>query len=569
MRFASFGGTAALCAATLLAGSCGGSSSGAVIVVDSELCEFSDPGGAPEWAKIVITVGELSEGQRFCGVLQGEQEGCSTLAQGSFPLVLPIESASGMGIVPIQIELFATAEATTPTVCETSTLQLMPDEVVWAYTVLRRPCGTSGECVAGTLTNQTWTSLADVIADEDAQPIACGAPDPQPALPIQRITTGAEHACLIDAANSVFCWGSNDSRQLGVPGMGELRPALIDLGAGRTPIDITAGRRHTCALISNGEVECWGLNDQGQLGRGAVGDGEGTLQRLAVNGLTDAVQIASAQDADHTCARTSTGAVFCWGLNATGQIDGTPQADDPATTATSVSLPAAATWVAVGGRFGSGHHSCATLDDDTTSCWGHNLQNQLGTMDVANTMPVTVGGMTTGFTQVSAGGFDTCAVDASNALFCWGRNDTPGTLGFALDMGGQTAVPDPTPVDTSSTVLPPTAPTAGPPRPTVAGTDQAHCFLDAGGAPLCYGQDGMTGRLGGAPDTFTATPVTLGTMLELESPTFTQIAMGRSFACALPSGNDMPVCWGENARGQRGLGSTMEPTLPTEIPLCN
>src|SRR5512137_3016820 len=91
--------------------------------------------------------------------------------------------------------------------------------------------------------------------------------------------------------------------------------------AGASLPSIATGGDHTCELIGDGGVRCWGRNDEGQLGDGTLGT---VVQALPVRvaGLSDAVALAAGPV--HTCALKASGSVACWGFNANGELgDGT------------------------------------------------------------------------------------------------------------------------------------------------------------------------------------------------------------------------------------------------------
>ena len=91
------------------------------------------------------------------------------------------------------------------------------------------------------------------------------------------ISAGYQHTCVILDNESVKCWGFNDKGQLGQgdsvsrgDGSNEMGDNLtvIDLGSGRTAASITAGAKHTCVMLDNASIKCWGYRYYGQMGRG-------------------------------------------------------------------------------------------------------------------------------------------------------------------------------------------------------------------------------------------------------------------------------------------------------------
>jgi alpha-tubulin suppressor-like RCC1 family protein len=146
------------------------------------------------------------------------------------------------------------------------------------------------------------------------------------------ITAGAFHTCALLTTGGVRCWGSGFFGQLGHDsssnvGDGGGDPSIKDVGnvpVGGTPVAVTAGNNHTCALLTTGGVRCWGLGRDGELGHDSVsniGDGGGDLSikdagDVPVGGRASAVT----GGADHTCALLSTGALHCWGFGFFGQL---------------------------------------------------------------------------------------------------------------------------------------------------------------------------------------------------------------------------------------------------------
>ena len=142
-----------------------------------------------------------------------------------------------------------------------------------------------------------------------------------------QIAAGTNHYCALSVQGLVKCWGYNNYGQLGQENnsqqghqsndMGESL-AFTNLGTNLTATQIVAGSEHTCALISDGSVKCWGRNDYGQLGQGNSSQ-QGHQSNdmgdyLAFTDL-DGVAIKLAAGSHHTCALMDTGEVKCWGLN--------------------------------------------------------------------------------------------------------------------------------------------------------------------------------------------------------------------------------------------------------------
>ena len=130
----------------------------------------------------------------------------------------------------------------------------------------------------------------------------------------------------------VKCWGGNGYGQLGIDNdtqmgddTGEMAQLTgINLGTGRTATAISAGYDHTCALLDNGAVKCWGLNGYGQLGldnRTNMGDDSGEMVQLTgINLGTGRTATAIATGGWHTCAVLDNGSAKCWGWNQFGQL---------------------------------------------------------------------------------------------------------------------------------------------------------------------------------------------------------------------------------------------------------
>jgi alpha-tubulin suppressor-like RCC1 family protein len=220
------------------------------------------------------------------------------------------------------------------------------------------------------------------------------------------IAAGGFHTCAILDDATVKCWGSNLDAELGIGStatsrgaaagtMGDALPAVA-LGTGRTAKSIVAGERHTCALLDNDTVKCWGLGTLGRLGYGdatsrgsqasQMGDG---LPVVAVNELSLADKIRAG--GTHTCV-LSVGVMTCWGDNFRGQLGlGDTNARGDQAGEMGAALPAL-DFGPINDPPGSGHvvvdmfvaeeRTCVILDDRNVKCWAANDLGQSGLGDV-------------------------------------------------------------------------------------------------------------------------------------------------------------------------------------------
>jgi alpha-tubulin suppressor-like RCC1 family protein len=192
-------------------------------------------------------------------------------------------------------------------------------------------------------------------------------------------------------------------------------PQIIDAGAGG----------HTTTSTHSGSTDTGGTSTGGTStgtgGTGTGGTGTGGAMPCTPGEVCDP-PIAIAAGYNHTCALLHDGDVYCWGFNQVGEVGDGSTADKHKPT--KVGLPMAATAIAAGGRYlGTDYsaHSCAVLSDKSLWCWGSNANAELGVGDAAAHLgPVQV--PLTGVSSVAVRGAHTCAIVSSGDLHCWGRN---------------------------------------------------------------------------------------------------------------------------------------------------
>ncbi len=290
------------------------------------------------------------------------------------------------------------------------------------------------------------------------------------------IASGQFFTCARLDDDTVKCWGRNAEGQLGQGNVANLgiaagdiaAAAPVDLGSGLTPVALSLGHYHTCAVLTDSggarHAKCWGDNRWGQLGRGDTanrGDGAGEMGGALPDvslgtGLTVDTLIATG---GHSCAKLSDLSTKCWGLNTWGQVGLNAGNSQPASNARLVctggandcigdapsemgdSLPPA---IAAGNtaKLSVGYrHGCVLTTGSTLNCWGTNEEGQLGLED--NTGSKDIIGNQAGemgalaatalkpgkiVEELTAGGFSTCVFNTDDTLNCWGNNDQ-GQLG--------------------------------------------------------------------------------------------------------------------------------------------
>ena len=265
------------------------------------------------------------------------------------------------------------------------------------------------------------------------------------------ITAGGFHTCAILDNGRVRCWGLNWRGELGVGntnniGVYETPASVAPVNLGRKAVAITAGGSHTCAILDNGQVRCWGLNNFGQLGYGNtrdIGDNEAPASVAPVKLGKGRKAVAITGAYRHTCALLDNRSVRCWGVAGSGQLgygnkqkigdNESPASVRPVKLANSRRAGRAVVISA------SGSHTCAVISRGKVRCWGTGNFGQLGygnTRDIGdNETPASVGPVRIGKGRkaiaVTTGGRQTCALLDTGRVRCWGLG-VNGQLGYGI-----------------------------------------------------------------------------------------------------------------------------------------
>jgi alpha-tubulin suppressor-like RCC1 family protein len=228
---------------------------------------------------------------------------------------------------------------------------------------------------------------------------------------VAAVSVGVGHVCALMTSGAIQCWGSNNSGQLGNGTLTDSTTPVTVLGLSAGATAVAAGYEHTCAVLTTGAVQCWGLNTEGGLGNGTKNTSSLPVQVVGITSGATAVACGNF----FSCALMASGSIECWGDGGNGELgDG---GWTPSTTPVGVSGITTATSITLGDLTG-----CA-MTSSGPQCWGDNATGELGngsTMTLAYT-PVAVS-VPAGVTTVALGAYSGCSVTQTGGGLCWGQN---------------------------------------------------------------------------------------------------------------------------------------------------
>jgi alpha-tubulin suppressor-like RCC1 family protein len=382
----------------------------------------------------------------------------------------------------------------------------------------------------------------------------------QKPLEVIKLSAGGFHTCAILLEGDLKCWGQNLYGQLGLGhtnaiGDDELPSSISTINLGAKVKDVSAGTFHTCALLEEGEVKCWGRNEAGQLGLGhtdSIGDDE-DLSGLAAIPLKDkATKIYSGSA--YNCALLENKNIQCWGNNLFGQL-GLGHTDNFGDDETIDTLG----YVSTGGSVVQmdistiSFHVCALLQNGDLRCWGRNDSGQLGLGHSDNIgddeLPSSISPVPFGeqVIQLATGNRHTCAITGGQKLRCWGSNSS-GQIGTGNSefIGDNEAVTSIDYVDTGANSL------------INVSTGNLHtCAVSSNYDAYCFGlgTSGTTGlgRIDNIGDDEAVKDISL---VDLGEESISQIASGVFHTCALTKDEGKVICFGDARYGQLGDATT-------------
>jgi len=405
---------------------------------------------------------------------------------------------------------------------------------------------------------------ADASADVEPLPapqVDDASADASVGLEVTSIAAGGDHACALFITGQVKCWGRNDRGQLGLgdtndrgllPGQMGVNLPFVDVDRKRTVKALALGNDHTCAILSDDTVKCWGENGSGQLGVGddkargtAPGDMGDALPTVELGTGLFARQITVGFA--HTCARLNDDTLKCWGNNQLGQLGVGPTAsrgDNPGEMGDACPI-VDFQGITVRSVAAGDAHTCARMKDDNLHCWGYSVSGQLGTGTRTAPVPLGAGELAS---APALGYLHSCVLLQNGRVKCWGDNssgqlgqgDATGRGGTPASMGDQ---------------LPYVALAFKTQIEVVSGSN--HVCAKSGDW-FCWGGNnfGQLGRgslsaAGDQPGEIESLP-----SIQIGGASPVGLALGSAHTCGFAAGG-VVKCWGKNDRGQLGLGDTV------------
>jgi alpha-tubulin suppressor-like RCC1 family protein len=360
------------------------------------------------------------------------------------------------------------------------------------------------------------------------------------------------------------------------------------VSVGITASSIEASGAGYCAILTSGQVDCWGGNGYGQVGDGTSSGpdscyGYATPPKPVPCSMTPVSTGISATSLAHsdsnTCAILTSGAVDCWGYNLLGQLgDGTSSGPDVCAGGLPCGTAPGPTGITATSIVGGGVGYCAILTSGAVDCWGQNNYGQLGDgtssgpddcyypavtsatfseppiLTYCSTTPVATG---ISATSLASDGSGYCAILPSSAVDCWGLNNI-GELGDGTSSGPDTCyIPttqNPIPLSCSTTPV-----ATGISATSIASDGSGYCAILTSSAVDCWG-DNNYGQVGdgtsSGPDSCNGIPCS--TAPDSTGISATSIVTGGYGYCAVLTTGGVD-CWGNNQIGQLGNGTNGGP----------
>ena len=296
---------------------------------------------------------------------------------------------------------------------------------------------------------------------------------------ISQIFAGPFRTCAIFSNDVTNCWGFNEDGQSGDESTNTYKSPTnaVNFPDGRVAKSIGMGHKHTCAILDNDQLACWGADLHGALGNGES-NSEDQYLPVIIQTPADRTPLKVEGGVSHTCILMDDGGVMCWGRDNAGQLGNGDSSPTTYVPESDVILPEGR----VVTDFSLGNeHSCAILDNDSVVCWGMNNYGQLGDNSTTNAKSPTFVHMPNGSkaTKISSGSAHTCATIDNGSLYCWGHNKNS-RLGIGTS-GGVHKIP--MFVSANQSIV------------EISASSEHTCVLSENGSISCWGRNNY-GQLG-------------------------------------------------------------------------
>ena len=434
--------------------------------------------------------------------------------------------------------------------------------------------GSTGELSGRPLTiTDIGSCVLDLIVQQETGE-ATSAIIPIEVRMAEQIALGAWHTCYLSTEGQVRCWGMNSFGALGyndeiTVGDGTSGRSIVEMGdvpVGGIVRQLSLANRQSCALLDNGAVRCWGLNNppprlgyDHDLNIGAGGPGGSIIQNGDVPVGGKAIQVATSGVGG--CVLLEGGSVRCWGIvhgyNHSQAVAGT----GPGGIADHGDVPIGEPVSQLAAGFS---HYCALLKSGNVRCWGWNFDGQLGyndTQEVGDETPgrsiMEMGNVPIGekVVQISAGNATTCALLDNKQIRCWGWNGY-GQLGYNDTITVGDGTPGRSILDMGD------VPVGGDVAMISAGEEQA-CAVLVSGSVRCWGLN-LGGQLG-YNDNLPVGDGSIGrSIIDMgDVPVGEQVvsiqttSWDTSHTCAILT-NGAVRCWGHGSSGELGYNNTLD-----------
>jgi len=380
---------------------------------------------------------------------------------------------------------------------------------------------------------------------------AADGPDdsPRPTPPrVVSLTAGGGHVCALLDRGALACWGANFKGESAATQPAQIRRPVLVAALTRPAVALAAGGRHTCAILDDQNVTCWGANDFQQRG-----DVDAKARPAPGPTVMVGAKVIAAGDAN-TCALGTLG-VTCWGANDFAQLAPSEGPETNPSVETSLPVvvdglqPSGLVDLGVGTRF-----FCARTQGGAVFCRGRNQQGQLGRGGQSLFEPSLARAIEAapGAVRLAVGSRHVCAVTADGQITCFGANDA-GQLGEAANDAGE---PASRPGEPRRVAMPAGL---GGVESLAAGYEHT-CAVVNGGAVICWGgnvfmQCGQDPALAGR----SVPPTVVAGVADAVS-----IVASDHSTCALRKDGRV-LCWGSNTNGTLGDGTLVGRHAPREV----